>query len=61
VEEIQQSVIGLDNTWRVTYWNQASERLYGFGSKEVLGRKIIELGIIAGLDLPGQAATLHNP
>lgn len=60
LEEIQQSVIGLDNTWRVTYWNHASERLYGFGSTEVLGRKISELGIIAGLDLQGQAVALRE-
>lgn len=60
LEEIQQSVIGLDGIWQVSYWNQASERLYGFRSTEVLGRKITELGIIAGPDVPGQAATIQE-
>jgi diguanylate cyclase (GGDEF)-like protein/PAS domain S-box-containing protein len=60
LEEIQQSVIGLDDIWQVSYWNQASERLYGFRSAEVLGRKISELGIIASQDVPGQAATIQE-
>lgn len=60
LEEIQQSVIGLDDIWQVSYWNQASERLYGYRSTEVLGRKITELGIIASPDVPGQAATMRE-
>ncbi|MEW1920020.1 sensor domain-containing protein [Pseudarthrobacter oxydans] len=46
LDEIGQSVIGMDSGWLVTYWNRASERLYGFSSSEVLGRAVTELGII---------------
>jgi diguanylate cyclase (GGDEF)-like protein/PAS domain S-box-containing protein len=46
LEGMGQSVIGLDRHWQVQYWNPASERLYGFSSLEVMGRKIIDLGII---------------
>ena len=57
LEEIGQSVIGFDDAWQVRYWNRASERLYGFTSAEVLGRRITGLGIIAGPEVPGQEAT----
>lgn len=46
LDEIGQSVIGMDSRWRVTYWNRASERLYGFAASEVLGKTPIDLGII---------------
>ncbi|MFF2347021.1 EAL domain-containing protein [Pseudarthrobacter sp. NPDC058119] len=46
LDEIGQSVIGLDGSWRVTYWNRASERLYGFTASEVLGLTPLELGIV---------------
>ncbi|HEY9358716.1 MAG TPA: EAL domain-containing protein, partial [Arthrobacter sp.] len=34
----------------VTYWNRASERLYGFSASAVLGKALADLGIIAGDD-----------
>lgn len=54
LEEIGQSVIALDRSWRVTYWNRASERLYGYAAGEVRGRKITELSIIAGPQATGK-------
>ncbi|HJW00628.1 MAG TPA: EAL domain-containing protein [Arthrobacter sp.] len=48
LDEIGQSVIGMDSEWRITYWNRASERLYGFSSPEVLGMALTELGVVAG-------------
>lgn len=57
LDEIGQSVIGMDSEWRVTYWNRASERLYGFSQTQVLGMKIADLGIMGGGDGPGQEAT----
>lgn len=53
LEEIGQSVIAMDSTWRIIYWNRASERLYGFSAGEVLGRKITELSLTAGRKAPG--------
>ncbi|UKA62086.1 EAL domain-containing protein [Arthrobacter sp. FW306-04-A] len=53
LEEIGQSVIALDRSWRVVYWNRASERLYGYSAGEVRGRKITELSIIAGPEATG--------
>ncbi|WLQ07144.1 sensor domain-containing protein [Arthrobacter oryzae] len=57
LDEIGQSVIGLDRQWRITYWNRASERLYGFRSAEVLGVEVMDLGIIDGTAAPEQRAT----
>ncbi|MEW1821578.1 EAL domain-containing protein [Arthrobacter sp. NPDC080031] len=54
LEEIGQSVIALDRDWRVTYWNRASERLYGYAAAEVQGRMITELSIIAGPKATGK-------
>ena len=56
LDEIGQSVIGMDGDWRITYWNRASERLYGFGRDTVLGLKISDLGIL-GAEARGQNAT----
>ncbi|MDQ0868289.1 diguanylate cyclase (GGDEF)-like protein/PAS domain S-box-containing protein [Arthrobacter sp. V1I9] len=47
LDEIGQSVIGVDAQWRVTYWNRASERLYGFSAAEVIGAGIADLGMLA--------------
>jgi diguanylate cyclase (GGDEF)-like protein/PAS domain S-box-containing protein len=57
LDEIGQSVIGMDEQWKVTYWNRASERLYGLGVAEALGRSITDLGIIGGVEPRGQEAT----
>lgn len=57
LDEIGQSVIGMDSDWRITYWNRASERLYGYGPSEVLGAKIADLGIFGGPEAQGQGAT----
>lgn len=46
LDEIGDSVIGMDGSWRVRYWNRASERLYGLAASEVLGLTPLELGII---------------
>lgn len=51
LDEIGQSVIGLDSKWRVTYWNRASERLYGFSAAEALGARITDMSIIGGDDV----------
>lgn len=57
LDEIGQSVVGMDREWRVTYWNRASERLYGFEAEEVLGRTPLDLGIIGAFPGPGQGLT----
>lgn len=47
LDEIGQSVIGVDAQWRVTYWNRASERLYGFSASQVIGAEVARLGMLA--------------
>ena len=57
LDEIGQSVIGMDCDWRITYWNRASERLYGFSPAEALGAKVSDLGIFGGPEAQGQGST----
>ena len=57
LDEIGQSVIGMDSKWRLTYWNRASERLYGFDATEVLGRTPSDLGIVTDLQAAGPGPT----
>ncbi|MFF1382181.1 EAL domain-containing protein [Arthrobacter sp. NPDC058288] len=59
LDEIGQSVIGMDEQWRITYWNRASERLYGFGRAEALGARITDLAIV-GAEPQGQGATAQE-
>ena len=52
------AVQGYDKNRKVTYWNKASEKLYGFSSEEAVGRKLEDLiipeeireGVVAGID-----------
>ncbi len=40
---IQASVIALDSTGKVLFWNDSSERIFGFGSDETIGSRLHEL------------------
>ncbi|MDQ0925673.1 PAS domain S-box-containing protein [Pseudarthrobacter sp. W1I19] len=57
LDEIGQSVIGMDNRWRITYWNRASERLYGFSASEVLGKTPVDLGVVGQFQTVGPGPT----
>jgi PAS domain S-box-containing protein len=43
LSQVSDAVIAIDKERRITYWNAASERLYGFGAVEVLGRALEEV------------------
>ncbi|MFF1383575.1 EAL domain-containing protein [Arthrobacter sp. NPDC058288] len=60
LDEIGQSVIGMDAQFRITYWNRASERLYGFSQEEALGARITDLAIVGGSESPGPGATTRE-
>lgn len=60
LDEIGQSVIGMDEQWKITYWNRASERLYGLGPADALGMRITDLGIIGGAESPRQGPTVQE-
>ncbi|NVO07938.1 MAG: PAS domain S-box protein, partial [Rhodoferax sp.] len=49
------AIILLDNAARVTYWNAAAERMFGYGQSEVVGRPL--LGLIA----PGRHMDAYLP
>jgi len=42
VEQTPLAVIEWDRDWRVTSWNDAAEKIFGFRSEEVLGRQIFD-------------------
>ena len=41
--EVQHAVVSTDLEGRVTYWNGAAERMYGWSAEEVVGRPVMEL------------------
>ncbi|HAX76598.1 MAG TPA: hypothetical protein DCY88_12350 [Cyanobacteria bacterium UBA11372] len=40
LSQISDAAIAIDNEHRVTYWNQAAERLYGVKAEEIIGKPI---------------------
>ncbi|MFY0538063.1 PAS domain-containing protein [Nannocystis pusilla] len=43
LEFTHEAVIALDEAERVTFWNRAAERMYGWTAAEALGRTLPEL------------------
>lgn len=43
LEEVQSAVIATDLDNRITYWNRAADAIYGWTSKEAVGRDLHEL------------------
>ena len=57
IEEVPSvAVQGYDEERRVTFWNKASEKLYGYSEKESLGKKLEDL--IIPLNMREQVQTL---
>lgn len=48
LDSIGDAVVAVDRSQKVIYWNQAAERLYGWGREEVLGREVLSLFEYAG-------------
>lgn len=48
VEVMADAVIGTDAEYRVTLWNPAAERLYGYSAEEAMGRPARELATFEG-------------
>lgn len=42
LSQVSDAVVAIDNEHRVTYWNQAAERLYGVKADEILGKPLEE-------------------
>ncbi|MGA9533591.1 MAG: GAF domain-containing protein [Anaerolineales bacterium] len=43
LDAVGQAVIVTDLDGKITYWNRAAEEMYGWQSKEVIGREIVEV------------------
>jgi two-component system, cell cycle sensor histidine kinase and response regulator CckA len=56
LENLHDAVIGMDTELRITAWNRAAERAFGWTRAEVLDRRLPE---IAASDAPG-ASALHE-
>jgi PAS domain S-box-containing protein len=48
VDNLADAVVGTDARFRLTVWNEAAERLYGFSADEVLGRDAREVASYDG-------------
>ena len=48
IEVMADAVIGTDAEYRVTLWNPAAERLYGYSAEEAMGRPARELATFEG-------------
>jgi len=47
LDSVDQGVIAIDVTGRITYWNRGAEKLYGWSGDEVIGRSAVDLPISA--------------
>lgn len=45
LDRARDAIIATDTEHRIAYWNASAERLYGWSSAEVLGRRLDELGL----------------
>jgi len=45
LELVGQSVIAIDTDGKITYWNKASEQIYGWSTEEIIGKSIFEINI----------------
>jgi PAS domain S-box-containing protein len=43
LKNVGQALIMVDNNWRIRYWNDAAEKLYGWSEEEALGHGITEI------------------
>lgn len=43
IDSIKEAIILVDGEAKITYWNPAAERIFGFTSQEAIGKKIHEL------------------
>jgi PAS domain S-box-containing protein len=54
LRHINDAVIATDNQFRITAWNRAAERIYGWTAAEVVGRSVVEI-LRSGLSEEQQA------
>ena len=40
LSQVNDAIIAIDNNYKVTYWNQGAEHLYGFKSDEMVGKPL---------------------
>lgn len=63
VSSSQDAIFGLDDAWRVTSWNRAAERLYGWSEAEALGQPcsfVLEPGAPATLPTGDKAVDMTH-
>lgn len=59
IEDVSEiSIQGYDRERKVTFWNSASEKLYGYKKEEVVGKKLEDL--IIPLDMREEVIKLHT-
>lgn len=44
IEKATNAIVVMDAGWKITYWNKASEHLFGFKSEEMLGQEFLTSG-----------------
>ena len=43
LSQVNDAVLGVDNDFRITYWNKGAEKMFGYTPKEALGTNTLEL------------------
>src|SRR5438128_114975 len=67
LDSVRESVVAMDNDYRVTFWNKGAETLFGYTAQETVGKPFVDLVVpdadaartewIAGLEGIRQAGT----
>jgi PAS domain S-box-containing protein len=58
LNQVNDAVFGLDNNFRITYWNKGAENLFGYTEDEAVGNNSLEL--LSPMSKPSERETIIN-
>jgi two-component system, sensor histidine kinase and response regulator len=60
LDAVGQAVIATDSQGKISYWNRAAQRLYGWSADEVIGRSIVEVTVTPSEELAERAKEIMS-